>query len=244
MPEIRIQTQSGKTYTFDVNSGTKRVTIGRSQKNDIVILENLISREHAVITQTDKGFVVEDLGSFNGVYVNGHKIETRLLSHGDSIKIGSSILKFIDENTGQFEEDDSGQRILAAMRLDPGESDGRLFLIEEPESDRQSASSTFEVEKSNKILYVLYQISAKLNKTSDFDELLNTIMDLIFQIIDADYGFVAVVDETTGEIMPKAVKRKRGKTDVSKPLVVSSTIRKKVAVSSRLFGGQKVRWNQ
>ena len=232
MPEIHILTQSGKTYTFALDTDKKRVSVGRSQKNDIVILENLISREHAVITKTENGYLVEDLGSFNGVCVNDEKIETRLLVHGDRIKIGSSVLTFMENNEmpepGRFVEDDSGHRILAAMRLDPGEADGKLFLIEDQKSDKQSSSGTFEVEKSNKILYVLYQISAKLNKTSDFDELLNTIMDLIFQIIDADYGFVAVIDETSGEIVPKVVKRKRGESDFSKSLVISSTIRKKV----------------
>lgn len=229
MPEIHIQTQSGKTYTLDLSTGQKRVTIGRSKKNDIVILENLISREHAVISQTGKGYVVEDLGSFNGVYVNGLKAETRLLRHGDRIKIGSSVLAFMDNSAGKFEtDDDSGQKILAAMRLDPGESDGALLFIDERKSSQKKDSGALEIQKSNKILYVLYQISAKLNKTCDFDELLNTIMDLIFQIIDADYGFVAVVDEASGEVVPKAVKQKRGKSDVSKPLVISTTIRKKV----------------
>jgi len=58
------------------------------------------------------------------------------------------------------------------------------------------------LERNNKVLYVLYEISRQLNSIHDFNELLNRIMDLIFVVIDADYGFLVLTgEEGTDELL-------------------------------------------
>jgi diguanylate cyclase (GGDEF)-like protein len=71
--------------------------IGRSSKNELPIDQESVSRHHARISATAKGFAIEDLGSTNGTYVNHEKLgrERRMLKDGDQIRVGRSILKFM-----------------------------------------------------------------------------------------------------------------------------------------------------
>lgn len=72
----------------------KETTIGRAHTNHIVLKEARISRQHAIIRQAGKEFVVEDLQSSNGVYVNGEKMKEHVLSDGDQIQIGDFVMEF------------------------------------------------------------------------------------------------------------------------------------------------------
>lgn len=69
-------------------------SIGRSAENHIRLVKAGVSRKHAVINLTDRGFVLEDLGSQNGTFVNGDKVPTRDLVDGDVIWIGDVKVMF------------------------------------------------------------------------------------------------------------------------------------------------------
>lgn len=70
-------------------------TIGRGAKNSIAIGDSSISTNHACIRKTAEGFVIEDLQSKNGTFVNGEKVEDRrLLVDGDLIRLGKVIMTF------------------------------------------------------------------------------------------------------------------------------------------------------
>lgn len=70
------------------------VTIGRDPASDIFLNDITVSRRHARIDRTDSGFVLGDVGSLNGTYVNGERIETHHLSAGDEVQIGKFRLRF------------------------------------------------------------------------------------------------------------------------------------------------------
>jgi len=71
------------------------VTIGRSRDCDIALEDTGISRRHAEIRPTPDGWTVEDLGSTNGVLLNGHPIRgAELLEAGDRIELGSTEIVF------------------------------------------------------------------------------------------------------------------------------------------------------
>lgn len=82
--------------------------IGRSQKCDLPIDEESVSRHHARVSFSGGGWVIEDLGSTNGTYVRDLRTNgRRALRHGDQIKVGRSILKFMagdDLETNYHEE--------------------------------------------------------------------------------------------------------------------------------------------
>lgn len=70
---------------FAVNDNT---SIGRSPSNDVVLKEPKVSRQHAAINKYNENYILIDLKSSNGVYVNGTKIDECVLHSGDEISIG------------------------------------------------------------------------------------------------------------------------------------------------------------
>ena len=80
---------------------TQRITIGRNSGNDIALDDETVSGEHAVI-QLNPEPSITDLRSTNGTQLNGNSISKEPLKHGDTIKIGSHQLTFIDEQTQDF----------------------------------------------------------------------------------------------------------------------------------------------
>jgi ABC transport system ATP-binding/permease protein len=77
--------------------GSTGVTIGRGESADLQIAKERVSRSHAVVRPEDGGFVVQDLGSRNGTFLNGERLSDgpRPLQSGDTIVIGDEPLRFI-----------------------------------------------------------------------------------------------------------------------------------------------------
>jgi transcriptional regulator with GAF, ATPase, and Fis domain len=76
------------------------VTIGRDTATQLSIPDRLMSRRHCEVQATDGSFVLRDLGSSNGTFVNGIPIRERMLQHGDRIRVGDSVLLFLDRQGG------------------------------------------------------------------------------------------------------------------------------------------------
>ncbi len=85
-----VKTGPNPGTTFDL---TKEVTlVGRDVTNDITVGDSEISRQHARLTRTPGGYVIEDLGSTNGSYVNGERlVAPRVLSPGDLLGMGENV---------------------------------------------------------------------------------------------------------------------------------------------------------
>ena len=71
------------------------IVIGRSSELDMVLVEDMVSRRHARILVADGKVVLEDLGSTNGSFVNGERVQRAELNAGDRILIGTSIIKIV-----------------------------------------------------------------------------------------------------------------------------------------------------
>src|SRR5437762_560103 len=73
-----------------------RITkLGRHDENDIVLAGPTVSARHATVRIAPSGVVLEDEGSLNGTFVNGERIEQRLLEDGDRIQVGPHLLIFV-----------------------------------------------------------------------------------------------------------------------------------------------------
>ncbi|MCA9775080.1 MAG: FHA domain-containing protein [Candidatus Eremiobacteraeota bacterium] len=64
------------------------IVVGREVKCHIMLNDNSVSRQHSSVTRLAEGYLLKDLGSSNGTYVNGHRIQEALLKDGDRISIG------------------------------------------------------------------------------------------------------------------------------------------------------------
>jgi len=70
--------------------------LGRSPKSEIFLADNQASRRHAMIERSGRGFQVRDLGSHNGIFLNGRKVEQARLQSWDAVIIGKSLILFVD----------------------------------------------------------------------------------------------------------------------------------------------------
>src|SRR6266478_9814309 len=92
----------GKLSQFPL-ADDRTFRIGRSDKNNVVLTDDLASRNHAMLQRSDEGkFYITDLGSSNGTFVNGGRISAPVvLRHGDKIRIGSHEFTFHQESAVQ-----------------------------------------------------------------------------------------------------------------------------------------------
>ena len=74
----------------------ERTTIGRSPESAIFLDDVTVSRDHAVLIHRDSAFVIEDLGSLNGTFVNRRRIESTTIDDGDELQIGKYRLTFLN----------------------------------------------------------------------------------------------------------------------------------------------------
>ena len=87
--------------TLDSKEGQQTVelqarnSLGRHPSNTIQVLDKIVSKEHCIVELRATGFVLRDLGSLNGTYVNGSRVQgERALSHGDEISMGQTKARF------------------------------------------------------------------------------------------------------------------------------------------------------
>ena len=104
--KIVVLTQRGiKISEWPVNGGG--LTIGRAPTNDIQINNPGVSAHHARLVANNEQFILEDLDSRNGTYVNLDRITRKVLQNGDTINFPNCKLKFVlgDDDSGQTYND-------------------------------------------------------------------------------------------------------------------------------------------
>lgn len=79
---------------------SKITTIGRKLENDLVIQDSLVSREHAEIHYKDNQFMIYDLKSTGGTFINNKKIEEGVLYSGDIISLANIPMMFVMDGPG------------------------------------------------------------------------------------------------------------------------------------------------
>jgi pSer/pThr/pTyr-binding forkhead associated (FHA) protein len=95
--EVSLMFASGPLAGTEVALEKPRVTIGRGKDSEIVVDDASISHQHAALELGSGGYRIRDLGSTNGVVVNGARMALAELKHGDRIALGQIELRYVVE---------------------------------------------------------------------------------------------------------------------------------------------------
>jgi signal transduction histidine kinase len=184
------------------------VSIGREAGNMIQLDDHEISRRHAEIRRVGDALVVGDLKSSNGTFVNDVRVERSELDSGDRIRVGRTLLVFArdGDDPAAFAAVDilpttsagDGSRIVRTMR----EDDSIVLAAPEESQNRWLAKA-----RSN--LQVMYRTALAVSHTLDIDELLDRVLQLVFEWVEADRGCIMLLDPDTREPRIKARRDRR-----------------------------------
>ena len=201
-------------------------TVGRTQNNSVRLHDTEVSREHAELVRRGDSYVLRDLGSSNGTYVNGRPATEHELASGDQLQFGKSLLLYTGFVEGAYEDiadkvdivpragTNDGSRIVAALSHYEG-SDWAL-----PDA---SSSSNPWLARARSNLQIMYRTALAISHTMDIDQLLARIMDMIFEWVDADRGCIMLKDIEKDKLVPKVRRHRRGvRTD--EKISISKTI--------------------
>ena len=201
-------------------------SIGRTQNNSVRLHDTEVSRAHAELIRRGDSYVIRDLGSSNGTFVNGQPATEQELVSGDQIQFGKSLLLYtgFTESTQEDIADKvdivprahskDGSRIVAAL----SQSEGSEWLL----PDAEDSSSPY-LARARSNLQIMYRTALAVSHTMDIDQLLARIMDMIFEWVDADRGCIMLKDSETEKLVPKVRRHRRGiRTD--EKITISKTI--------------------
>ncbi len=239
MPYLHVTDKDGKYAQFPMLKD--EIVLGRSEDNDIVLQEGIVSRLHAKIDLREDGYWISDLGSYNGTRVNDNLIQETRLQEGDTIRIGKATIRYSEsERPADMPPDISGsleikekatwhhQMISSVSGICLSEESSSLLATLVP-AKKASQTDLQNLERTNKVLFVLYEVSRQLNSLLEFEELLEKLMDLILKVIDADYGFLFLIGESgPDDLRPVVIKSKQGAVKDTQDMMASRTIINKV----------------
>ncbi|MEW6252110.1 MAG: ATP-binding protein [Planctomycetota bacterium] len=182
-----------------------RVLLGRGSPQ-IPLTDQTVSRRHAELERVDGAWLLTDLNSANGTYINGVRVQkpTRL-KHGDQLRVGSTLLVYTgDESVQQL----SGSSIPSDLvRLDAGSPNLDASVVAAvPSSDDSVVMAAPETAYAVKAWNVMRQLTDVIGSLLPTDQLLARVMDIIFEEIDVDHGVIFVREEPGGELLPEVVR--------------------------------------
>ena len=192
---------------------------GREAGNDVQLRDSEVSRRHAEFRREGDNIVVVDLGSSNGTYVNDQPAQRHELRSGDRIQLGRTLMIFTDDEpvedlTGIIDISEPSDRSHIVRSL--GHEEGSRILLGD-----EGSSPWLATARSN--LEIMYHTALAVSHTLDIDQLLGRILELIFEWVEADRGCVMLVDYESGDLMPKARRKRIGSAD-EETIRISRTI--------------------
>lgn len=219
----------GRVFPIDADC----VVLGRHPHCNIVLDIGAVSRQHAQIVRTPTGYFVEDLNSRNGTFLNEQRLHGRRpLRHGDRIRICDLVFVFHDAPSSTGE---GGQSTLTEAAWVEDEERFRTGSTIMSRLDATSPTNRLQVNPEAK-LRALMEISQNLGKAIGLEQVLDKVLQSLLNVFtQADRGFVILRDQSTGKLIPRAVRSRRPEDQenlrISKT-IVNAVVQSKQAVLS------------
>src|SRR3954468_2261413 len=244
---------SDGVLSFELRTGATLV-VGRAPNSDIPVIDPTISRRHAEVECSDVGVTVRDLGSSNGTFVNGTRVDASPVNSGDVVTFGKVAFRL------QHHAAPTAGPV-APIPTPPGATIVRQLPVRDPSTSlpgslggqaaANASRDSAETDKNRQKLAILLEVSKGLGRATDIDTLLNKIVEYAYRILEVDRVAILLVDEA-GEPTPKIARDKRGgdSTRNVPQSIARTALKEKVAILSdnagedTRFGGQSILMQQ
>ena len=190
--------RTGEHFPVQTN---QKLLFGRDINCDVQLFDEGVSRRHFTVEGKGNSFLLVDVGSSNGTFVNGQRTSTKILRNGDVVRAGDCHFRFnyvgsqvetnpsvkIDESVGTFTPAVSKKFDIDSLGVGIGaDGEAKPFLD---------------------ALKALYRIGETIHAEDDLDTLFNTIMDLTLQVVHADRGYIVMYHPEDGSFDAVVVRR-------------------------------------
>ena len=196
--------------------------LGRSTQATVRLADREVSRKHSQIDREGQDFVLRDLGSSNGTFLNGQRISgpTRL-KDGDEVLIGTSRMEF---RLGAAEEGNA-----EIVHMEPAGAPLEGIVARVPAKANfapvDQVPDVQQLKRDYERLRIGHEFSRYVRLERDLSELLSRILSIAFDLIPADSGVILLRDAATQELVIQSMRqRKPGQGKV----LVSDTLLKQV----------------
>ena len=232
------------------------LSVGRTEGNDLILNHPSVSRKHARFDLRGEHWWVVDLKSTNGVKVNGNLVTEAQVGAGDKISIGSVLvdaraLPSVDFNADSMFDNPSGTviRRISDFNSEFGLDIAEILDKKAPPRPPSHPGVREPAVSREKIFQVLVQVAKALLSSEELQEVLTTVMDIIFRYLPVERGLIILFDED-GNPVPKLTKFIEGAEQQDIP--ISRTILKMVSQQqvalmtsnaledARLLGGKSI----
>ncbi len=172
VPRLDVQYADGRSQQHVISSGAH--VLGRDPMCGILLDDPSASRRHAMLRCDNGQFFVQDLGSKNGTLVNDQRVQFHQLSHMDLISIGSVEVRFVaDDQTVDRKS--------------------TVVVSDEPLNTAASyRSQSTSLQLNERRLQMIYDLSERLTRLRDRQELLEDAMDICFDMLRFERGAIGL----------------------------------------------------
>lgn len=213
----------GRGVRFDLSTDRGETIIGRSVGTRFRVDDTEVSRQHAAILHDGTNFRVRDLKSANGTFLNGERIVDSSLSQGDSLRVGSTVLRFqLSAHSQQRDvhKRDSSQPTMLVNLVDDSQSGQHSAIIQQMQAH---GSAAWPDQKSG--LDLLYQVAEELVRPFDrIDALLSRILQMTLDSVGADRACLMLRDPVGKELTPLVFIRSDKSEEPDEQMTISRSI--------------------
>src|ERR1017187_9871373 len=202
--------EQGASYPIDMDS----FAIGRDARNQLSLTDASASREHCVILRHGDDFLIRDMGSFNGTLVNDERVTESVLVHGDRIKIGKSLLRFLTDEETAWEETSGDTRTIEIPT-------GQDPLPAELENSRD-LHTLLRMSVMLHSFHALY----KVRRSPARRTLERHLLEFVFEVIPASRGAILLYEDDLSE--PSLLSPQSEELAPHRPVVINRTLVRRV----------------
>src|ERR1700752_3866230 len=204
MPRLAAISGKLKGAIFTLNEDA--LIIGRETNANLCLADASVSRRHSKIEKQDEGFVITDLESLNGTFVNDAPVRSRVLEHGDRVRIGDSQFVFLTQD---------GEPASKSSEVTIDE----VQIVTGPTVQVRLDEGVYQRGRN---LAALMKVSTAINAIRGLDALLERLLELLYEVVPAQRGAILLTNgDSFDSCSVCGLDRKQGK---NQPVNVSRTI--------------------